>query len=64
MGVRASEHLAEQHVGKVQIGAELGAARDLVDPIRPKRPRADPFMLAILRVGLQSGGHLSSLSCR
>ena len=43
VGVGAAQDPADQHAGQVQVGAELGAPRDLVDAIGPDRARAHPF---------------------
>ena len=47
--MRASQHLADDLAGHDQVGAEPGAARHLVDPVRPIGARADPFELRTRR---------------
>ena len=39
--VRAAQHAADELAGQVEVGAEAGAARDLVDAVRADRARAD-----------------------
>ena len=41
VGVRAPQHAADELAGQVEVGAEAGAARDLVHAVRPDGARAD-----------------------
>ena len=60
MGVRAAQHLAHKLAGKLEIGAELGAACDLVHAVRADRPGADD-----LEIGGSVGCHVRMLlACR
>mgnify|MGYP006865024865 CR=1 FL=1 len=46
VGVEAAQHLADQHAGQGQVGAEGGAPIHLVGAARPQRARADPPVVA------------------
>ena len=50
MGVGAAQYLAHQHAGRRHVGAEFGAADDLVDAVRPVRPAAHEAEALALRI--------------
>ena len=52
--VRAALDAARQHAGQVEVGAEHGAAGDLVDAIGADRPRADDLQRLALEFWLPS----------
>ena len=45
--VRAAHHRAVQHAGKVEVGAEARAPRNLVDAVGANRPRADDAVFGV-----------------
>ena len=70
MRVRASQHLAIQHVWQIGVSAKLCPARDFIDTVWPGRPSTHPFQgfipgfsvrYRVIEYFLYRSGHVYSL---